>query len=93
MECYYCLENDAHLVGSKDDINIAICDNCGHMFVHPLPNEEIYKTLYKSDSYHIEMQKIVNHVSYYERFEHDYEIAKTRFTTINNLYFYIKERK
>lgn len=83
MKCYFCGSNAINSLGVREEKQLIECGGCGFISVFPLPDGEKYERIYSSDFYHVHIQREVGHVSYYDRFDSDYELAKLRLKNIS----------
>jgi len=81
MKCI-CGSTEHYPVGYKDDRLVVSCQKCGLWYVHEVPDD--YLEMYKGNWYQNDHQINIGHVSYKERYWHDYRIAKVRLEKIKH---------
>ncbi len=71
-------DKDGDYLGEKDGYELYYNSKFEFVFPCPFPSYEEYEKMYKDSYYHINIQKNINHESYFDRFFHDIRIGMLR---------------
>lgn len=80
--CLICHSHEKEVLGTFEDLQKVACAACGFVYAYPPPDEDEYLSLYTSMEFWTAEQQKVGHPTVFERFRHDFGIAKDRLAKI-----------